>query len=233
MTPSAPGSGPPAATVGPPSATTDSRAAIAIGIVDDQALVREGLKALVGTLEHTRLVFEAASAAECLERLATTRIDVLVADIRMPRVDGIDLIGQMRARGIATPVLLLTTFDEPGLLDRAVRAGARGFLLKDASPEEFEAAIARVAGGETALHPLATQGIRSALGSGAASAATLTEREASILRLVAGGYSNKEIARALGLVEGTVKNYISEILVKLEARDRTQAVLKAITMGLI
>ncbi len=217
-----------------PPGTTAPPPAIAIGIVDDQALVREGLKALVGTLERTRVAFEAASAAECLERLATIRIDVLVADIRMPRVDGIELIGQLRARGIATPVVLLTTFDEPGLLDRAVRAGARGFLLKDASPEEFEAAIARVAAGETALHPLATQGIRSALRDGqAAPAATLTEREASILRLVAGGYSNKEIARALGLVEGTVKNYVSEMLVKLEARDRTQAVLKAITMGLI
>lgn len=209
-------------------------APVSIGIVDDQALVREGLTALVRTLTSMRVEFEAASATECLERMAATRIDVLVADIRMPRIDGIELVRQLRARGDATPVVLLTTFDEPGLLDRAIRAGARGFLLKDASPEEFEAAIARVAGGETALHPLATQGIRNALpGADAPPHAALTEREASILRLVAGGYSNKEIARALGLVEGTVKNYVSEMLVKLDARDRTQAVLKAITMGLI
>lgn len=208
-------------------------AVVSIGIVDDQALVREGLKALVQTMAKVRVAFEAGSAAECLERIATTPVDVLVADIRMPRVDGIELTQLLRTRGDPTPVVLLTTFDEPGLLDRAVQAGARGFLLKDASPEEFEAAIEQVAGGQTALHPLAAQNIRSALGTTPAASATLTEREASILRLVAAGYSNKEIARALGLVEGTVKNYVSEMLVKLEARDRTQAVLKAITRGLI
>ncbi len=207
---------------------------IRIGIVDDQALVREGLKALVHTLDRVTVAFDVASAAECLERIATTAVDVLVADIRMPRMDGIELLRALRARGDATPVMLLTTFDEPGLLDRAIRAGARGFLLKDASPEEFQAAIARVAEGQSALSPVASGPLRTAMGATARpDAPALTEREASILRLVAGGYSNKEIARALGLVEGTVKNYISEILVKLEARDRTQAVLKAITLGLL
>jgi DNA-binding NarL/FixJ family response regulator len=207
---------------------------IRIGIVDDQSLVREGLKALARTLERVSVAFDVGSAAECLERIQTTPVDVLVADIRMPRMDGIELLRALRARGDATPVMLLTTFDEPGLLDRAVRAGARGFLLKDASPEEFEAAIARIAEGHSALSPVAPGPVRNAMGAASrADAAALTEREASILRLVAGGYSNKEIARALGLVEGTVKNYISEVLVKLEARDRTQAVLKAITLGLL
>ena len=207
---------------------------IRIGIVDDQALVREGLKALAHTLDRVTVAFDVASAAECLERMASTAVDVLVADIRMPRMDGIELLRALRARGDATPVMLLTTFDEPGLLDRAIRAGARGFLLKDASPEEFQAAIARIAQGQSALSPVASGPLRTAMGAATPpDAPALTEREASILRLVAGGYSNKEIARALGLVEGTVKNYISEILVKLEARDRTQAVLKAITLGLL
>lgn len=207
---------------------------IRIGIVDDQALVREGLKALAHTLERVSVAFDVSSAAECLERVAVTPVDVLVADIRMPRMDGIELLRALRARGDATPVMLLTTFDEPGLLDRAVRAGARGFLLKDASPEEFQSAIESIANGQSALRPVACAPVRTAIGTATqASTASLTEREASILRLVAGGYSNKEIARALGLVEGTVKNYISEILLKLEARDRTQAVLKAITSGLL
>jgi len=212
---------------------------VVVGIVDDQALVREGLKALVQTLPGVSVAFEAGSAAECLQRIGSSVIDVLVADIRMPKTDGIELIRELRARGHAVPVLLLTTFDEPGLLQRAVRAGAQGFMLKDASPEEFHAALARLAEGHNVLNPLATPAIRAALDAeGVAVPAldghiTLTEREISVLRLIAGGYSNKEIARALGLVEGTVKNYVSEILVKLEARDRTQAVLKAITLRLI
>jgi DNA-binding NarL/FixJ family response regulator len=207
---------------------------ITLGIVDDQSLVREGLIALVRTMRPIKLGFEASSAAECLERLARERVDVLVVDVRMPKVDGIELVRLLRARGDATPVILLTTFDEPGLLDRAVRVGAQGFMLKDASPEEFEAAVASVGAGGTALSPVAPQRIRDALGStNGPGPVTLTDREASILRLIAGGYSNKEIARSLGLVEGTIKNYVSEMLVKLDARDRTQAVLKAITMGLI
>ncbi|HEU4530052.1 MAG TPA: response regulator transcription factor, partial [Steroidobacteraceae bacterium] len=128
---------------------------IRIGIVDDQALVREGLKALAHTLERVSVAFDVSSAAECLERVAVTPVDVLVADIRMPRMDGIELLRALRARGDATPVMLLTTFDEPGLLDRAVRAGARGFLLKDASPEEFQSAIESIANGQSALRPVA------------------------------------------------------------------------------
>jgi DNA-binding NarL/FixJ family response regulator len=207
---------------------------VTLGVVDDQALVREGLIALVRTMDTVTLGFEASSAAECLERLEHKRVDVLVVDVRMPKTDGIELVRLLRERGNLTPVILLTTFDEPGLLDRAVRVGARGFMLKDASPEEFETAIASVAAGGMALHPLASQNIRNALGAAhGPRPASLTDRESSILRLVAGGYSNKEIARSLGLAEGTIKNYVSETLVKLDARDRTQAVLKAITLGLI
>ncbi|NJO12346.1 MAG: response regulator transcription factor, partial [Gammaproteobacteria bacterium] len=192
---------------------------------------------LAQTLAGVSVAFEAASAEQCLERLGAHPVDVLVADIRMPRMDGIELIRELRARGDTTPVLLLTTFDEPGLLQRAVRAGAQGFLLKDTSPEDFQAALEQVAAGKSVLNPLATPAIRSALGAPAQpalhDAPSLTEREVSILRLAAAGHSNKEIARSLGLAEGTVKNYMSDMLLKLEARDRTQAVLKAITLRLL
>jgi DNA-binding NarL/FixJ family response regulator len=207
---------------------------IGVGIVDDQSLVREGLKALVNTLSRIHVVFDVASAMECLERIDKTPVDVLVADIRMPKMDGVELVRNLRQRGNDTPVMLLTTFDEPGLLDRAIRVGARGFLLKDASPEEFESAIGRLAAGQSSLHPVASERLRSHIRvKGDGPSPSLTEREAEILRLVAGGCSNKEIGRALGLVEGTVKNYLSELLIKLESRDRTQAVLKAISMRLI
>jgi DNA-binding NarL/FixJ family response regulator len=137
-------------------------------------------------------------------------------------------------------VILLTTFDDHRLLLQAVDAGAQGFLLKDASPADLEIAIRRVAAGETLLQPVSLGPVRAAwadplseAGADHASAPKLTERERSILRLVAGGYSNKEIARSLHLSEATVKNYISELLVKLDCRDHTHAVLKAITLRLL
>jgi DNA-binding NarL/FixJ family response regulator len=130
---------------------------------------------------------------------------------------------------------LLTTFDDSELLLRAVEAGAQGFLLKDASPEDLRSAICRVAAGETLLQPVSLGPVRAGMGDagGNATGLRLTEREASILRLVAGGYSNKEIGRSLHLAEGTVKNYVSELLVKLDCRDRTHAVLKAIRQRLL
>jgi DNA-binding NarL/FixJ family response regulator len=132
-------------------------------------------------------------------------------------------------------VILLTTFDDPDLMMRAVEAGAQGFLLKDASPEDLKAAIQRVAAGETLLQPVSLGPVRAAwnVPAGTDTGARLTDRERSILRLVAGGYSNKEIARSLHLSEGTVKNYMSDLLVKLDCRDRTHAVLKAITLRLL
>lgn len=132
-------------------------------------------------------------------------------------------------------MILLTTFDDPDLMMRAVDAGAQGFLLKDASPEDLKAAIQRVAGGETLLQPVSLGPVRAAWSepAGTDTGAKLTDRERSILRLVAGGYSNKEIARSLHLSEGTVKNYMSDLLVKLDCRDRTHAVLKAITLRLL
>lgn len=208
--------------------------AVRIALCDDQALVLRGLSSLLTDL-GVEIALEAADAESLLAALPQRPVDLIVSDIRMPGLGGLGLIRELRARGDATPVILLTTFDDPTLMMKAVDAGAQGFLLKDASPEDLKAAILRVAAGETLLQPVSLGPVRAAWADSATAepGLRLTERERSILRLVAGGYSNKEIARSLHLSEGTVKNYMSEVLVKLDCRDRTHAVLKAITQRLL
>ena len=205
-----------------------------IALADDQALVRAGLRALLEQQGIT-IAFEADDGTQLLDRLATTPVDVILSDIRMPGVDGIEALRQLRERGDATPVLLLTTFDEPELPLQAAAAGAQGFLLKDAAPGDLREAIEQVAAGQVLLQPVSTDPIRSRYRYHADDAPKerFSEREVAILRLLAGGYSNKEIARAMFLAEGTVKNYVSAILDKLDTRDRTRAVLKAITLRVI
>lgn len=208
--------------------------AVRIAVCDDQALVLRGLSSLLADL-GVEIALECSDAERLLAALPQRPVDLIVSDIRMPGLGGIGLIRALRERGDATPVILLTTFDDPGLMMQAVDAGAQGFLLKDASPEDLKAAIQRVAAGETLLQPVSLGPVRAAWTGDAVadSGLRLTERERSILRLVAGGYSNKEIGRSLHLSEGTVKNYVSELLVKLDCRDRTHAVLKAITQRLL
>lgn len=211
-----------------------SAAPIRIALADDQALVRAGLRALLERLGLT-IAFEADDGQALLDQLAHTPVDVVLSDIRMPGLDGIDALLALRERGDRTPVLLLTTFDDSELLLRAAEAGAQGFLLKDAAPEDLRDAIARVAAGETLLQPVSTEPVRARYRYHADDAprALFTEREVAVLRLMAGGYSNREIAKAMFLAEGTVKNYVSVILEKLDTRDRTRAVLKAITLRVI
>jgi DNA-binding NarL/FixJ family response regulator len=206
-----------------------------IALADDQALVRSGLKALLAGFPSLDVTVEAGDGQALLDALADSPVDVILSDIRMPGLDGFGLVRALRERGVATPVVLLTTFDDEALPLRAAEAGAQGFLLKDASPEDLFEAITRVAAGETLLAPVPTDPVRArfAYRDQAAPSDTFSEREVSILRLLAGGYSNKEIARAVFLSEGTVKNYVSEILDKLGTRDRTRAVLKAITLRII
>ncbi|MFY2763996.1 response regulator [Arenimonas sp. MALMAid1274] len=213
------------------AATTPLRIALA----DDQALVRSGLTALLAGFPSLSLVLEASDGQALLDALVDSPVDVVLSDIRMPGLDGFGLVQALRARGDATPVVLLTTFDDAALPLRAAEAGAQGFLLKDASPEDLLEAITRVAGGETLLAPVPTDPVRAryAYRDQAAPTDTFSEREVAILRLLAGGYSNREIAKAVFLSEGTVKNYVSDILDKLGTRDRTRAVLKAITLRII
>ncbi|MBB3797141.1 DNA-binding NarL/FixJ family response regulator [Xanthomonas arboricola] len=205
-----------------------------IALADDQILVRAGLRALLQQ-QGVEVVCEADDGQGLLDALVSTAVDVVLSDIRMPGVDGIQALQQLRARGDRTPVLLLTTFDDSDLLLRATEAGAQGFLLKDAAPEDLREAIERVAHGETLLQPVSTDPVRARyqFRDQQPPRETFSEREVAILRLLAGGYSNKEIARTLFLAEGTVKNYVSTILEKLGTRDRTRAVLKAITLRVI
>lgn len=210
-------------------------APLRIALADDQALVRSGLTALLAGFPQLQLVAQAGDGQALLAALAEAPADVILSDIRMPGLDGFGLVRELRARGDATPVMLLTTFDDEDLPLRAAEAGAQGFLLKDASPDDLVEAIERVARGETLLAPVPTDPVRAryAYRDQAEPTDTFNEREVSILRLLAGGYSNKEIARAVFLSEGTVKNYVSDILDKLGTRDRTRAVLKAITLRII
>ena len=206
-----------------------------LALADDQALVRSGLSALLGGFAQLQVVVEAGDGAALLAAIEQQPVDVILSDIRMPGMDGFALLERLRATSNPTPVILLTTFDEPDLALRAAAAGARGFLLKDASPEDLFDAITRVARGETLLAPVPTDPVRAryAYRDQSEPTDTFSEREVAILRLLAGGYSNREIAKAVFLSEGTVKNYVSEILDKLGTRDRTRAVLKAITLKII
>lgn len=208
---------------------------IKVALADDQALVRSGLTALLAGFDDLELVAEAGDGDALLAAIGGTPVDVILSDIRMPGLDGFGLVRTLRDRGDATPVVLLTTFDEDSLALAAAEAGAQGFLLKDASPEDLFEAITRVARGETLLAPVSTDPVRAryAYRDQSEPTDTFNEREVSILRLIAGGYSNREIAKAVFLSEGTVKNYVSEILDKLGTRDRTRAVLKAITLRII
>jgi DNA-binding NarL/FixJ family response regulator len=211
-----------------------SGATLRVALADDQALVRAGLRALLHDL-GIHVVLEADDGQGLLDGLDAQSVDVVLSDIRMPGMDGITALQQLRARGDTTPFLLLTTFDESDLLLQASQAGAQGFMLKDAAPEDLHDAIRRVAAGETLLLPVSTDPVRARyrFHDEAAPSDTFGEKEVAILRLLAGGYSNKEIARSLFLAEGTVKNYVSTILDKLGTRDRTRAVLKAITLHII
>ena len=202
-----------------------------IALADDQALVRHGLKALLETLGGIKVVVEADSGHALLDALATHEVDAVLADIRMPGCSGVGALKALRQRGNLVPVILLTTFDDPVALKEGINAGASGYLLKDAQPETLKQVLESAVRGQRIFHP----GPMTSTGPPTEhlAAAGLTAREAAILRLVAGGYSNKEVARHLGIAVGTVKNHLSDVLRKLDARDRTHAVLKAIAGHLL
>lgn len=203
-----------------------------IALADDQALVLHGLRALLESVQGIEVVIAVEDGDLLLAALRRQTVDVIVSDVRMARCSGVDVTRTLRERGDLTPVLLLTTFDDPGLLRAAVAAGAQGFLLKDATPESLKNALQRLARGETLLAPISLPATVSGIES-RQPPTRLTPREISILRLIAGGYSNKEIGRVLTISDGTVKNHVTDILEKLGARDRTHAVLKAISARLM
>jgi DNA-binding NarL/FixJ family response regulator len=212
---------------------------IRVCLVDDQTLVREGIKALLDLVPDLEVAAEAEDGESALRVLAEARPDVVLLDLRMPGLDGLGVLRALKAENRQPPTIVLTTFDDDVLMLEAIRQGARGFLLKDVSLERLTEAIRTVAAGGTLLQPALTERLlRAALaaGTGFSSLETpdpLTDRETEVLRLMTGGFSNREIADSLHMAEGTVKNHISNILSKLGVRDRTRAVLKALEQGLV
>ncbi len=211
---------------------------IRVCLVEDQMLVREGLRSLLDLIDDIEVVAEARDGEEAIRVIPEVQPDVVLLDIRMPRKNGLEVLAELKDKGLP-PTLVLTTFDEDGLVLDAIRAGARGFLLKDVSLEQLASAIRALAAGKTLVQPAVTERMLRSLHRQQADspdlqlAEPLTERETEILRLMAGGHTNREIGEALHIAEGTVKNHISNILAKLGVRDRTRAVLKGLDLGFI
>jgi DNA-binding NarL/FixJ family response regulator len=208
---------------------------IRVLIADDQMLIRQGIRTLLEMDRDVSVVGEAADGIETVDSVISTPVDVLLLDIRMPGRDGIEVLRTLSARNALPPTLILTTFDDSDVVLDGIRAGARGFLLKDVSYQQLVAAIRAVAEGATVFQPAVTERLLragSALHSKPeARGEELTSREAEVVGLMAAGYSNREIAQALGVAEGTVKNHVSNVLAKFGVRDRTRAVLKALETG--
>ena len=212
---------------------------IRVCLIDDQTLVRQGIKSLLGLVDDIIVIAEASDGQAGLECIKQHQPDVILLDLRMPVMDGIGLLKALRDESISIPVLILTTFDDDALLLEGLKAGAKGYLLKDVSLEQLTSAIRTLHEGKTLIQPAVTERILRGLQNLSQESDALdvpdalTERETEVLRLMAGGYSNKEIAKALDLSEGTVKNHVSSVLSKFGVRDRTRAVLKGLEFGLI
>lgn len=216
--------------------------AIRVLLVDDQALFREGLRTLLGMQPGLKVVGEAANGEEALRLAAKLRPQVVLMDLRMPVLDGVTATRRLREEQPDCRVIVLTTFDDDEYVFEGLRAGAVGYLLKDVPSEKLVEAIRAAARGESFLQPSVAAKVIAEFARLAEQARTkpvpklvepLSERELEVLRLVARGASNKEIAAALFITEGTVKNHLTSILGKLGARDRTQALLKAQELGLV
>ena len=213
---------------------------IRVILADDQALFREGLRTLLSTRPELEVVGEAANGLQAVGLVERVQPDVVLMDLQMPVMDGIAATAHIRQHSPAVPVLVLTTFDDDANLFGALRAGAAGYLLKDVSSETLLAAITAAARGEAFLQSTVTGRVVAAFArlmeSGGPRAEALvlplSPREREILSLLGTGASNKEIADRLCLAEGTVKNHVTNVLTKLDVRDRTQAALRARQLGL-
>ena len=210
---------------------------IRVFITDDQLLVRQGIRTLLELDPEIEIAGEAGDGEETMERVPAARPDVLLLDIRMPKRSGIDVLHGLARIDTLPPTLILTTFDDSNAVLEGIRAGARGFMLKDVSYDQLIRAIRAIHAGDTVFQPAVTERLLRASTrvevETLAPAERLTDREVEVVRLMSGGYSNKEIAHALGTADGTIKNHVSSILAKLGVRDRTRAVLKALESGLL
>jgi DNA-binding NarL/FixJ family response regulator len=216
--------------------------AIRVFLVDDQAMVRAGFRMLVDSQPDMEVVGEAGDGSEAVQRLAVTTADVVLMDVRMPRVDGVQATRQLTGRPDAPRVIVLTTFDLDEYAFAAIRAGASAFLLKDATPPDLLSAIRSVQSGDAVVAPSTTRRLLEHFaailpdadgGAEPATLAGLTDRERQVLHLVARGVSNTEIAERLVVAEATVKTHVGRILAKTGARDRVQLVVLAYETGLV
>lgn len=211
---------------------------ITVMLVDDQNLVRKGVRSLLELSQEIKVIAEANDGIEAIEMIPEVGPDVVLLDMRMPGKTGLDVLEQLSADGTLPPTIILTTFDDDEVVLAGIKAGAKGYLLKDVSLEELVSAIKTVAEGGSMVKPAVSERLLKGLENMHTDFSSLdrpdplTERETEILRLMAGGYSNKEIANSLGVAEGTVKNHVSNILSKMGVRDRTRAVLKAFELDL-
>jgi DNA-binding NarL/FixJ family response regulator len=219
---------------------------ISILLVDDQRLMRDGLRTLLEMEDDFEVAGEASNGEEALQQVAALQLcnlqpDVVLMDIRMPGMDGVEATRRLRQRWPSSKVIILTTFDDDEYVFEGLRAGALGYLLKAISSEELSAAIRTVASGGALIDPSVTRKVVAEFARlasparplSAGLAEPLSEREVEILKLLAQGLSNREIAHSLYLAEGTVKNYVTVLLQKIGARDRTQAALRGKELGLL
>jgi DNA-binding NarL/FixJ family response regulator len=218
-----------------------SAAPVRVLLVDDQALFREALATLLDVRDDVEVVGEAADGDEALRRVAALSPDVVLMDLRMPVLDGIAATRRLRAERPDVRVIALTTFDDDEDVFAALRAGAVGYLLKDVSSQRLVEAIGAAARGESVLQPSVAAKVVARFAQLPDEPAPrpqplvvpLSDRELDVVRLLAEGRNNREIATALFLAEGTVKNHVTNVLAKLGARDRTQAALRARELGLV
>ena len=204
-------------------------------VVDDHAIVRKGICALLATEQTIQVVGEASNGREAVDRAETLKPDVILMDIVMPEMDGLEAIRHIVDRQPETRILVLTSFASVDMVLPAIKAGALGYLLKDSGPEELVHAIDQVHCGNSSLHPTIARKLLEEISQpsrGGSNIDSLTERETSVLKLVAQGHSNREIAKLLTVSEATVRTHVSHILAKLELSSRTQAALYALRKGL-
>lgn len=207
-----------------------SDAAIRVLIVDDHAVVRRGLRTFLELQDDIDVVGEAADGQACVAAAAELSPDVILLDLLMPGLGGVDVLGRLRDAGSSARVLVVTSFTDPAVSVPAVRAGAAGVIFKDVEPRDLASAIRSVHAGHTLLQPDVAAAL---MAPDPAAASPLTARERDVLAEIAQGRSNREIARALSLSEKTVKTHVSNLLMKLGVADRTQAALLAVRRGLV
>jgi len=212
---------------------------IRVMLAEDQNLVRLGICSLLELSETIDVVGQVEDGSQVVEGIRNFKPDVLLVDIRMPKMTGIDALHAMRSADCMVPTIILTTFDDSQLVLEGMKAGAKGYLLKDVSLNSLVTAIESVHAGGTLVQPALTERILKGLSSmepkfdNLVVPESLSDKEVEVLRLMAGGFSNREISLTIHKSEGTVKNQVSSILEKLGVRDRTQAVLRAINLGLL